>query len=143
MKELQEQIGAWSTESPTEPGWYWIKGADTALALQVVAVDKWADGRIRVMWPGTGHVSLVTDVLECLWSGPLVQPEDSPKPALQAQWVPLSELRPGAIFETRTGTRGVQGSKSAVFWVQETKGLKLVELKGNEASTMLVREIVI
>lgn len=69
---------------------------------------------------------------------------DNP-PEPQAQWVPLSELRPGAIFETRDGARGFVTANTTYGWPDclSLDDGEYMWMDANVGGATLVREIVI
>jgi hypothetical protein len=135
MKEQQPLV--WSDEAPTEEGYYWWR--QTLEGFPVPVRVRLGDGmncrNLRMYLAGNNN-SFGVDWGQ--WAGPLIPPADG---AQEQEWVRLDSLRPGAIFETQEGERGIRGEKSAIFCVQETGWLQLIGLKDDGA--MLVREIAI
>ena len=65
----------WSSEPPTEPGFYWTREGPDGLP-EVVAVDRCQDGRLQVLFTGDDGWEWVGDVASgTQWSGPLEPPQ--------------------------------------------------------------------
>jgi hypothetical protein len=71
IEELEQQ---WTTNPPTEPGWYWYKGKVGTYLYQVENHPRGIGPTVRS--PSSGqYFSLTT--LNGKWSGPLQPPEES------------------------------------------------------------------
>lgn len=64
-------MSEWTSEKPTKPGWYWLKCYHKPEVVQVVSMN----GDMAIV--GEGWDMRVRNVdRPCLWSGPLVPPEE-------------------------------------------------------------------
>jgi hypothetical protein len=68
----------WTTEKPSEPGWYWCRSAPGCKHGYVPAIYEVHDcpgtaheGRLRV-----GRFAWMDELKDCLWSGPIPTPEE-------------------------------------------------------------------
>ena len=102
--EPQERASAWSNEPPTEPGFYWWRKSARDDA-EVVQIKELGNGALTARFTSGGYLSLANPFGKW-WPEQVAAPQGS-KPQAPV-WVPLSELRPGAIFETQDGVRAVK-----------------------------------
>lgn len=68
----------WTTEKPTQPGWYWWRVTKDDRERRIVHV--WFSDRIdptmpRLIVDGVGDRY---DLADCQWAGPLLPPEEPP-----------------------------------------------------------------
>lgn len=73
---------AWSTEPPTEPGWYWVRTNLTAIFGPLLGEVYESATGLRVKgqccaceWRGTPLVSEVVEDGDVAWSGPIEEPK--------------------------------------------------------------------
>ena len=59
----------WTTDTPTEPGWYWLRLRD---AVDIVDVEQTDEG-LCILWDAAPR-DRVADMRGAFWSGPLQPP---------------------------------------------------------------------
>lgn len=61
----------WTSNLPTEPGWYWIMSYNKKPSMVEVRV---IDGRLMLT---SGVINVTLNIFEgCLWAGPIPEPEE-------------------------------------------------------------------
>lgn len=107
--EPQERGCTWTTEPPAVEGFYWwrARAEDDA---EIVRIKRLGNGVLSARFTSGGHMSFANawgewrpEPIRLPEEGARVEPQEQ-----QEQWVPLSELRAGAIFETQDGQRGLK-----------------------------------
>ena len=58
----------WTTDTPTEPGWYWVD--DRRYPIGVICLRMRSTGEL--FWRG----ETIAVLGECRWSGPIPEPEE-------------------------------------------------------------------
>ena len=72
----------WSSEKPSESGYWWIKDGTAALVVRVEIGLEDSYHVEYVEWPGVQRRTRL-DLIEkhCYWAGPLTPPEEAPDEA--------------------------------------------------------------
>jgi hypothetical protein len=75
----------WTTETPTAPGWYWLKhavfqsraGAWHELHPIIVELSRDGNGPLMLSVDGSDGVCSLEDLVVAEWAGPLTHPDSS------------------------------------------------------------------
>lgn len=71
---LRSLVLTWTTEAPTEPGWYWAKPA--VGAADIVEVSRKGGAMSVVFYSAFSPPDNVyVDDIDCQWAGPIEPPE--------------------------------------------------------------------
>jgi hypothetical protein len=68
MKEIQEAL-VWTTEPPTEPGWYWVKDQSNH-SFSRVTVLRWSEGELHDSYNTWSRVEFSH------FAGPIPEPQE-------------------------------------------------------------------
>ena len=66
----------WTSEKPTQPGWYWTRTTyGKRVSVTIQRVKQWDDGSCYV------YAGKPVERHQCEWSGPLTPPQEPGGPA--------------------------------------------------------------
>lgn len=112
----------WTTDKPTEPGWYWVCGDQTAMACVFVILDSWQGLDLRNASCGNWgcYGILAEDITH--WLGP-VPANKVPDPPYQVEPAPAQQkLTQEEIDEIHKRTIERQLAEGAVLGNWRKKG---------------------
>ena len=73
----------WTTDTPTEPGWYWYRGPEkrhhlVAEVIEVMASPHPESGLMLVVYVGNSSKPIPIQEFssQCQWAGPIAEPEE-------------------------------------------------------------------
>ena len=67
---------SWTTDPPTEPGWYWLYRKTAYDKMQIVQASRGGRGKLDILFTGYDEPSDPGRYPGALWSGPLRPPEE-------------------------------------------------------------------